>query len=133
MRLPDWEIDGWRLDDGEERHCKSPETFEIPPLEVRILLEPGDFAQLIFVIDLEDEEGPAEGTERMWVIVRERAPAGHYVGMLNNRPSLIGENDVLWEGTELAFEPRHIIDALKGNAASLALALKPPPIPWGED
>ena len=93
-------------------------------------MEPGDFAQLIFRISLEDEDDDeAESVERMWVIVRERTTKG-YMGMLNNQPVTISENELFWEGTELPFGPHHVIDARKGNAESLGLALAPSPIPW---
>jgi len=128
MRLPDMEMDGWCLDDGEERHRNAPSTFEIPDLEVRQILKPGDFAQLIFRIAIDDEEDP-ESVERMWVIVRARVDGG-YLGTLNNKPATIPENDQLWVGTELPFEPRHIISARHGNEESVAIANKPAPIPW---
>ncbi|MGY8676765.1 hypothetical protein Q2941_02975 [Bradyrhizobium sp. UFLA05-153] len=85
MRTPDFERDGWRLGDGEERHRATPETFQIPDLAVRKLLQPGDYAKLIFEIVVEGEEHPS--VERMWVIVRERKANG-YVGMLANQPLL---------------------------------------------
>ncbi len=50
MREPDMTIDGWRLTDGEELHSQYPSTFRIPPLEIRSILQPGDFAKLLFVI-----------------------------------------------------------------------------------
>ena len=125
MKRPDFERDGWCLDDGEERHRESPETFEIPGSDVRTILQPGDFAKLIFRIALED----SESYERMWVIVRERTVGG-YLGMLNNLPDTISENEVLWLGTELPFEPRHIIDVQHANDESIALAAQPAPIPW---
>jgi hypothetical protein len=130
MRTPDFERDGWCLEDGEARARKSPKTFQIPPRWVRKALEPGDFAQLIFRISLDNEDDDeAESVERMWVIVRGRTSNG-YMGMLNNQPATISENELFWEGTELPFEPHHVIDARKGNEESLGLALAPPPIPW---
>jgi uncharacterized protein YegJ (DUF2314 family) len=128
MRTPDFELDGWCLEDGEARARASPKTFQIPPRWVRHALEPGDFAQLIFRIAVDDEDGPEE-FERMWVIVRERTPGG-YMGVLNNQPGSIGENDLFWFGTELPFEPKHVIDVSEGNAESLGLAQTPAPIPW---
>lgn len=133
MRLPDLERDGWCLDDGEERHRAAPATFHIPDEEIRRELVFGDFAQLIFriLIDPDDEEEP-DSVERMWVIVRERTATG-YMGVLNNKPATIGENDFLWVGTELPFEPRHIITARNATEASLAIARAPARIPWDGD
>jgi hypothetical protein len=127
MRAPDFDTDGWCLEDGEARHAEAPKTFSIPDLAVRRILQPGDFAQLIFRIAVRGQEH--EAVERMWVIVRERM-AGGYVGMLNNEPSSISENDEFWLGTEVPFEYRHIIKVDHGNEESNALARALVPIPW---
>jgi hypothetical protein len=127
MRAPDFKKDGWCLDDGEERHRAAPKTFLIPDLAVRKLLQPGDYAKLIFEIAVEDDEYPS--VERMWVIVRERTANG-YVGMLDNEPNSIAENDQFWLGTELPFEYRHIISVRPGNEESIAAAKARVPIPW---
>jgi hypothetical protein len=102
MRAPDFVKDGWCLEDGEELHREAPATFFIPDLALRMLLQPGDLAKLIFKIAVEGDEYGA--VERMWVIVRERTPTG-YVGMLDNEASSISENGQFWRGTELPFEP----------------------------
>lgn len=120
--------DRWCLEDGEQQHREAPTTFLIPDLEVRRGLQPGDFAKLIFKIAMDDEEEP-ESVERMWVIVRERVRGG-YFGVLNNQPATISENDQLWVGTELPFEPRHSISAQHANRESMAIASSSPPIPW---
>lgn len=124
MRLPDYEIDGWCLVDSEITHRDYPDTFWIPDLAERKNLQPGDLAQLVFEID--NDDGP---NERMWAIVREVTPNG-YIGQLSNQPVSISENDEFWEGTEFAFEYRHIIDCKEGNDKSNASAKAPPPIPW---
>ena len=69
MRKPNFDIDGWELDDGEERHLGAPGTFWIPDLEVRQGLEVGDFAKLVFRIAV-DDDADGVAVERMWVIVR---------------------------------------------------------------
>jgi hypothetical protein len=125
---PDFLEDGWCLEDGEERHAESPETFLIPDLAVRRILQPGDYAQLIFRIAVRDPDDP-EAVERMWVIIRERTPIGYY-GILANSPASILENDTFWRGAEIPFEPRHIIDVEHADERSLEIAQKPPPIPW---
>jgi hypothetical protein len=129
MRAPDFEKDGWCLDDGEERHREAPKTFFIPDLEVRQALQPGDFAKLIFRIAVAG--GDPVSVQRMWVIVRERTAAG-YVGMLDNEPDDIAENNEFWVGTELAFEYRHIIAVQHSTLGSIELAHAPVPIPWKE-
>ena len=92
---------------------------------MRRVLRRGDFAKLIFRIAVAGNEE----VERMWVIVRGRVQGG-YIGMLNNTPSTIAENDEFWVGTELPFEYRHIIAVRSGNDESKALAAAPVPIPW---
>ncbi len=104
MRSPDLERDGWCLDDGEERHRAAPKTFQIPDEDIRRGLIPGEFAQLIFRILVDPDDEDPYAVERMWVIVRERTATG-YMGVLNNNPATITENDFLWVGTELPFEP----------------------------
>jgi hypothetical protein len=128
MRAPDLIRDGWCLEDGEQRHRDAPTTFEIPDLEVRQSLEPGDFAQLIFKIAIENDEEP-ESVERMWVVMSARTDDG-YLGILNNEPATISENTDFWLGIELPFEPRHIISVQHANPESMAIANSPPSIPW---
>lgn len=127
MRLPDWEIDGWCLEDGEQIHHEAPDTFWLPPLAQRTALQSGDLAKLIFRIAVQGHEPVS--VERMWVIVRS-AILGGYVGMLDNEPDAIAENDELWLGTELFFEYRHIIQTGSGNEKTRHLASEPVPIPW---
>ena len=128
MRQPDFDMDGWCLEDGEQRHREHPVKFDIPDLAVREILQPGDFAKLIFKIAVDDADEP-EAFERMWVLVRNRVPGG-YVGMLDNEPSSIGENDEFWRGSELPFQPKHIIAVEHGNVESCALAALPPRRQW---
>ena len=128
MRLPSSEIDGWQLMDGEQLHREAPATFEIPDLALRRILQPGDIVKLIFEIMVEGG-GRDTAVERMWVVIRERIPGG-YIGMLDNTPGEIAENDTFWVGSELPFEYRHIIDVLPGDEKSLAMARAPAPIPW---
>jgi len=128
MRPPDIQIDGWCLEDGEERHRASPETFPIPELSLRQALQRGDLAKLIFRIAVEGADSP-EAVERMWVIVSQRTTTG-YVGILDNEPSEISENDTFWRGSELPFEPRHIIAVGHADDASRRIAQSPADIPW---
>jgi hypothetical protein len=128
MREPDFNIDGWCLEDGEELHLKTPDTFWIPRLPDRQGLRPGDYAKLIFRISVDEPEHP-ESVERMWVVVRERV-AGGYLGILDNDPDCIEENEELWSGIELPFAPRHIIKIEGHTEESIALAVKEPRRRW---
>jgi len=111
MREPELERDGWCLENGERYHANAPTTFWIPDLQQRESLEQGDLAKLIFQISVDDAAEPV-AVERMWVLVRERTPNG-YLGVLDNEPSSIAENDEFWLGTEIPFAPHHIIDISK--------------------
>jgi hypothetical protein len=128
MREPNFDVDGWALDDGEEIHREAPETFWIPTLADRQALRKGDWAKLIFRIAVDNDDEPVS-VERMWGIVRERVPGG-YIGMLDNEPDAISENGQFWVGAELPFQYRHIIGINPGTENSVALADAPPPIPW---
>jgi hypothetical protein len=126
MRAPDLIEDGWCLESGVERHLLHPESFPIPDAEARGSLQPGDFAKLIFVIAVEDDEEPI--TDRMWVVVRE-AREGAYLGLLDNEPD-IDENDEFWLGTELPFGSEHIIEIQPGDAQSRVYAARTPLRSW---
>ncbi|HYZ48567.1 MAG TPA: hypothetical protein VE567_06705, partial [Sphingomonas sp.] len=63
--------------------------------------------------------------ERMWVIVRERV-GDQYLGILDNDPYAISENDELWSGIELPFSPRHVVNIERAGAAEVS---QPVPLP----
>src|SRR5690349_6126239 len=127
LRAPDLHRNGWRLLDGEQLNREGPETFHIPDLALRRNLQLGDFAKLVFEIALQGEKYPS--VERMWVVIRGRTPNG-YLGVLDNEPDCIAENDSFWLGAEVPFDHRHIIAVQGSDEASVALAKAPVPIPW---
>ena len=131
MREPDFDVDGWCLEDGEDLHRAAPETFWLPELEQRQTLQPGDFAKLVFCISVDNDEEPVS-VERMWVLVRGRV-GEHYFGVLDNDPYGIDENDELWSGTELPFAARHVIDIDPADEATRAKAGEAPRRPWPRD
>jgi hypothetical protein len=131
MREPDFDSDGWCLDDGEEINRHAPDTFWIPPLEEREALKPGDLVKLIFRISVDNEEEPV-AVERMWVLVREKI-GDRYFGILDNDPYSIEENDELWNGVELPFSARHVIDIQPGDEATAASASEAPRRQWPRD
>jgi hypothetical protein len=122
MRLPKLDVD------GEEYHRNAPATFWIPELSERQQLQPGDLVKLIFQIAIDDPEDDV-AIERMWVIVRERVPGG-YLGILDNEPSSIDENDQLWLGTEFPFQPKHVINIDTPNDETLRVASATPKRRW---
>ncbi|AZO68186.1 MAG: DUF2314 domain-containing protein [Mesorhizobium sp.] len=128
MREPDFQLDGWCLDDGEEYRQASPDTFWIPDSHEREGLQPGDHAKLIFRISVDDENEPV-AVERMWVLVRERID-GAYLGVLNNDPYAVAQNDELWSGIELPFSARHVIDIRERGEETIALAAQTPKKRW---
>ena len=128
MREPDFEIDGWCLDDGEAYHADAPTTFWIPERLSRESLQPGDLAKLIFRISVDNADENVS-VERMWVLVRERTSDG-YLGVLDNEPDGIACNDELWPGTELPFSAKHVINIEGRDAKTTALALEEPRTRW---
>lgn len=130
MREPSLDLDGWCLDDAEQRRASAPDTFVIPGKKLRSGLGRGALAQLLFMITVEDGEKPE--CERMWVVVRRRFPGG-YLGVLDSDPTCIEKNQELWSGSEIPFEPRHVVDAKLPTPASLALAARTPRRPWAPD
>ena len=112
MRLPELQTDYWRLLSGEERHAKSPETFEIPSRTDRENLSRGSAAKLLFEIESENERGDIEtNVERMWVIVSEKI-GDTYIGILDCQPVTIesSEDEYLCFGAEVPFKAEHVIE-----------------------
>lgn len=106
-KLTSLDSDGWQIDDGEVAHAATPDTYWIPPLEVRQSLEPGWFAKIRFYIRVEDENGQIKDCgERMWVKVLGKVD-GWYRGELDNQPSC---TDEIKPGMEVWFQPRHVIN-----------------------
>lgn len=128
MREPDFKIDGWCLENGEAYHGEAPETFWLPERHRRETLQPGDLAKLIFRISV-DSQDEIVAVERMWVLVRELVPGG-YLGVLDNEPDVIAENDELWVGTELPFSAKHVINIEERDANTVALAQDEPRRRW---
>jgi uncharacterized protein YegJ (DUF2314 family) len=128
MREPDFDIDRWCLEDGEAYHAEAPDTFWIPERLRRARLQSGDLAKLIFRISV-DNVNENVAVERMWVLVRERAADG-YLGVLDNEPDAIAENDEFWLGTELPFAAKHVINIEERDANTVALASKEPRTRW---
>lgn len=130
MREPSLDLDGWCLDDAEQRRASVPDTVVIPSKKLRSGLGRGALAQLLFMITVEDGEEPE--CERLWVVVRRRFPGG-YLGVLDSEPTCIEKNHELWSGSEIPFEPRHVIDVGPPTPASLTLAARTPRRPWAPD
>ena len=128
MREPDFEVDGWCLEDGEEYHRAAPDTFWIPTRKAHEALQPGDLAKLIFRISVDHPDEPV-AVERMWVLIRERIVGG-YFGTLDNDPDALAENDEFWSGIELPFRPHHIIDIDERDEKTIHLAAQEPKRRW---
>lgn len=128
MREPDFDVDGWCLDDGEEYHRTASATFWIPTREAREALQPGDLAKLIFCISVDDPDKPV-AVERMWVLVRGLTEGG-YLGILDNDPYALAKNDEFWSGIELPFGPNHIINISERDEKTIRLAAQEPKRRW---
>ena len=106
-RLTTLDVDGWQIDDGEVAHAATPDTYWIPPLDVRQSLQVGAVAKIRFYIRLEDENGDIDDRgERMWVQIVAKVD-GWYQGELDNQPAC---TDEIKPGLEVWFQPRHVID-----------------------
>ena len=91
----------FELVDAEAWHAEHPDSYWIPPLEVRANLTVGNYAKLDFRYS--EREG-----ECMWVEITEVKPRG-YVGSLRNHT--LYDVDLPY-GVRIQFEFRHIIDAV---------------------
>ena len=102
--LPNYETDHYELDNGEEIHNEYPETFEIPPREIRDNLKVGYLVKLIFRMEQRTNQEEIS-VERMWVEITEKK-GSYYSGVLDNDPS----TDVFVEcGITVNFKAEHII------------------------
>jgi uncharacterized protein YegJ (DUF2314 family) len=81
-----------------------PDTFEIPDVETRHNLRPGDIVKLLF-------KPKCKGgiVERMWVRVFKRMKEGVYEGVLDNEP-LYDLKEVLQCDDTVYFRPDHVAD-----------------------
>ena len=113
LRFPCHEVDEFQLEDAEARQNADPESFVLPPLEVRSSLPIGSLAKLIFAIQFDEERGGySYKVERMWVVVKE-VHDGHYMGWLANKPKTVAQNhdEYIVPWAEIPFCARHIADA----------------------
>ena len=112
MRLATRKTDFWELRSAEAGHAANPDSFLIPPLEIRQNLQRGQAARLMFDIESENDDGQiiVQG-ERMWVIVSEKHE-DFYVGILDNPPASFEPSDgaYLCFGAEIPFLAEHVID-----------------------
>lgn len=74
-------------------------------------------------------ENEPVAVERMWVLVRERIDGG-CLGVLNNDPYAVAQNDGLWSGVELPFSARHVIDIRECSEKTIALTAQTPKTRW---
>ena len=111
MRMPNLQQDYWALRSGEDAHRSHPETFWIPPREVRENLRRGQAAKLIFDVALDEGGEVVVNGERMWVIVAEKI-GDIYIGILDNKPAGFEPRDgaYLCFGAEIPFRAEHVVD-----------------------
>lgn len=116
--------DFWQLRDGEASAREHPDTFDMPPREVRDNLRRLDLVQLIFDIEGEGEGGEVEVLgERMWALVAERI-GRYYIGILASEPALVdpASNFYLRRGCEVLFAPEHVVRVEAAEAVKKATA-----------
>ncbi len=106
----------WTLDNADVLAAQYRYTFYKPSPAVIARLAPGDVVKLIFRFESSAPDAPA--AERMWVIVDEVLPQGHFKGRLDNQPRHITD---LRLGDAVAFEAYHIVNTqLEDDQDSLA-------------
>jgi uncharacterized protein YegJ (DUF2314 family) len=103
---------GYTLTDAAARQREHPKTFQVPAAATLAGLRPGSCVKLEFVVD-----PPRRGIvrERLWVELTQRG-AGELRGRLVNSPVVVS---AVRYGSEVRFEPRHIL-AVREPAASRA-------------
>lgn len=134
LRLSRLADDFWELRNGEESAREHPDTFEMPPRELRENLRRLDLVQLIFDIEGENEAGDVEvAGERMWVLVAERVGA-KYIGVLSSKPALLdpSEGFYLRRGCEVYFGPEHVVrvEAAEARRRAIRHLEREPTLRW---
>jgi uncharacterized protein YegJ (DUF2314 family) len=109
---PDYDRDGFYLENAVMRSRLWPESFSIPEAEVRNSLTPGQLVKMDFTFALESAEKDGSETERMWVIVKESC-SDHWIGILDNDPRF---HDRIASGYELHFHPDHVVAVWQSDA-----------------
>ncbi len=105
IQLATYKNNRYKLENGEERHRKYPDTFYIPKLVLRGNLQSNDIVKLIFKMQEKTDLNNIV-VERMWVII-EKKIGNFYIGILDNDPLA----DVYLQcGDKIYFKSRHIID-----------------------
>jgi hypothetical protein len=102
-----------KVESGLQRHLDSPETFEVPDVELKELIEPGDLVKLTWSV----ARFPGE---RMWVRVTHR-DGDRLKGDLENWPLYVH----LHPGEQVTFVIDDIIDCDLVEAASEEVPTNP--------
>ena len=96
----------YKLTDGEERNRLNPDTFQIPPEEMRLNIKPDTYVKLCFEM-LKRDKNKVSG-ERMWVKVLSTTPiGGEYEGALSNHPQFVKG---IRFGSRVKFSSKNILD-----------------------
>lgn len=95
----------WHLANADEIAQENRYTFYKPSDRIIQKVAVGEVVKLIFRFESEDPDAPA--AERMWVLVDEVGPQGHFKGRLNNEPRHIVD---LKLDDPVEFQPCHIIN-----------------------
>ena len=102
---PDFERDGFYLENAAMRAKLWPRAFVIPPDDERKSVRPGQTVKIDFTFAPESEPKEGNESERMWVAVKERVD-DHWIGVLDNDPRF---HDTIKSGHEFHFHPDHIV------------------------
>jgi hypothetical protein len=121
-RLATLAEDRWTVEDAVELYRSRSRVHWLPDEERRRALLPDQLAKLPFRIVAADEEGgPAEHTEWMWVQLDERREGEGggvlYAGYLANQPFNPG---LAYEGMRVWFTPDQVLDCIECEGAPRA-------------
>lgn len=105
------ESDGeaWELEDAEMRHRNAPDLYQIPTIEERSKLSPGDQVELLFLFRGHDRHGLFIQSERLWVTVNHTSPE-NYAGVLASSPTC---SSLVQPGDSIQFGIRHVASIRK--------------------
>lgn len=101
--------DAWELEDAEVRNRNAPDLYQIPTIEERSNLSPGDQVELLFLFRGHDRHGLFIQSERLWVSVTQAAPE-NYTGVLTSSSTC---SSLVQPGDSILFGIRHVASIRK--------------------
>jgi hypothetical protein len=101
----------WRLLEIERVMSENPDTFNTPPLELRMDLNVGDLVRVTF-----ESLKPGYVTEHLWCLVYEVYGPGKYAGTVHDT-SVMNPNLPKGANDPFLFEAKHVISMVNKTLA----------------